>query len=590
LTLYATPTPSRPWDKLLKTPFARLVRHCLARIFYGGDTAQEDELDLGVGVALGLLALPGVLVSFFLIDKYGSLFQVILGIKDFDPYAASMPDEYFFIALSMVVTASVVVWKWDSLLPDRRDYANLAPLPIHNRTFFAANLLALTFVTTIMSLDVNAASMVAFPLVVTGSRSSFSYYTVFLAAHVTSLLLASVFSFLVVLAILGTLMSVLPYRWFRKSSLYVRLGIVTFLLAILSTSFAVPPMIENLSTLSSSPLRFLPPVWFVALNQSMLARANPALLGLGRTALAATAIALVVAIGAYAFSYRRSFTRSAEIMESLPAGGGAIVPRVFRLLDWLLFRTPFERAGFRFTMKALARSDSQALVLGWFGGLGIVIASQTLFAALSARTQEVNHVPSAALLSIPLTLGYFLITGLRVAFDVPVALRANWLFRVTVDPDTHQCAPLVRKIMLLFLLPPLILICVPVYAHFRGWQLAVTHTAIVAATYLLLIEIFLMSFRKIPFTCSMPAFKSHSIATVVIFIIGFFVFSTLTSTAEQWALEDPFRFFFLAPLVPAAAFAIWKWRDGMIHLDKKIIFEDQLAPAVEVAMNLGIGP
>ncbi|MGA8101576.1 MAG: hypothetical protein WB869_05450, partial [Candidatus Acidiferrales bacterium] len=110
MTLYATPTPSRPWNKFLKTPFARLVRHCLDRIFYGGDAAQEDELDLGIGVALGLLALPGVLVSFFLIDKYGSLFQVILGIKDFDPYTAAMPDEYFFIALSMVVTASVAIW------------------------------------------------------------------------------------------------------------------------------------------------------------------------------------------------------------------------------------------------------------------------------------------------------------------------------------------------------------------------------------------------------------------------------------------------------------------------------------------------
>ena len=212
MTLYATPKPARPWDTLLKKPFARLVRHCLDRIFYGGDAAQEDELDLGIGVALGLLALPGVLVSFFLIDKYGSLFQVILGIKDFDPYAASMPDEYFFIALSLVVTASVAIWKWDSLLPDRRDYANLAPLPIPNRTFFSANLLALAFLTAIMSLDVNAASIMAFPLVVTGSRSSFTYYAVFLVAHLTSLLLASLFSFLVVLAILGVLMSVLPYR------------------------------------------------------------------------------------------------------------------------------------------------------------------------------------------------------------------------------------------------------------------------------------------------------------------------------------------------------------------------------------------
>jgi hypothetical protein len=321
----------------------------------------------------------------------------------------------------------------------------------------------------------------------------------------------------------------------------------------------------------------------------MLGRTTPALAGLARFALEATAIALVVAIAAYGFSYRRCFTRSAETIDALPAGGGAFVPWIFRVLDRLVFRTPFQRAGFRFTMKTFARSDSQALVLGWFAGLGIVAASQTLFFALSARAHEINHVPSAAILSVPLTLGYFLIFGLRCAFEVPVAVRANWMFRVTVDPDTHECATLARKIILLFLLPALLLICFPVYAHFRGWQLALTHTAIVTAMCLLLIEILLIPFRKIPFTCQMPSFRSHSIAAVAIFILGFFVFSSLTSAGEQWALEDPFRFVLFIPLLPAAAFAIWKWRQGMIHMDKKITFEDQLAPAVEVAMNLDLG-
>jgi hypothetical protein len=365
------------------------------------------------------------------------------------------------------------------------------------------------------------------------------------------------------------------------------LAIVTFLLAILSTSFAVPPMLQKLQALSDSPLRFLPPVWFVALNQSMLGTVNPALAGLSRFALEATAMAFVVALAAYGLSYRRCFTRSAEIMDSLPAGGGVFVPWIFRLLDRLVFRTPFQRAGFRFTMKTFARSDSQALVLGWFAGLGIVAASQTLFSALTDRAHEINHVPSAAILSIPLTLGYFLIFGLRCAFEVPVAVRANWLFRVTVDPDTHECALLARKIILLFLLPALILICFPVYAHFRGWQFALAHTAIVTAMCLLLIEIVVMRFRKIPFACGMPSFKSHSIAAVVIFILGFFVFSTLTSAAEQWALEDTFRFFLFAPLLPAACLAVWQWRRNLIHLDQKITFEDEIAPAVEVAMNLG---
>jgi len=122
-----SPSPQSKCQRFLASPFPRLVRHCVDRIFHGGETSEADGVDLGVGVVLGLLALPGIFASLFLIDKYGSLFQFIRGDLDFDPYTASLPDEYFFIALSMVVTASVAVWKWDNLLPDRRDYSNLAP-------------------------------------------------------------------------------------------------------------------------------------------------------------------------------------------------------------------------------------------------------------------------------------------------------------------------------------------------------------------------------------------------------------------------------------------------------------------------------
>jgi hypothetical protein len=152
-------------------------------MFHGGETADEDGLDLGMGLLFGLLALPGVFSSLFLADKYGSLFQVLRGDLDFDPYSASLPDEYFFIALSMAVTAAVAVWKWDSLLPDRRDYINLAPLPISSYSFLGANIFALLLLVGALAIDVNIASIALFPLVVCGSHSSFSYFAIFLGAH-----------------------------------------------------------------------------------------------------------------------------------------------------------------------------------------------------------------------------------------------------------------------------------------------------------------------------------------------------------------------------------------------------------------------
>jgi len=31
----------------------------------------------------------------------------------FDPFTATIPDEYFFIVLSMVVTGAAALWRWD---------------------------------------------------------------------------------------------------------------------------------------------------------------------------------------------------------------------------------------------------------------------------------------------------------------------------------------------------------------------------------------------------------------------------------------------------------------------------------------------
>jgi hypothetical protein len=559
------------------------------RIFHGGETSEPDGVDLGIGVVLGLLALPGIFASLFLIDKYGSLFQFIRGDLDFDPYTASLPDEYFFIALSMVVTASVAVWKWDSLLPDRRDYNNLAPLPIRSRSFLLANLLALLLLTAILSLDVNAASIVLFPLVVCGSRASFAYFARFLGAHFASVVLGGIFGFLVVLAILGALMTLLPFRGFRKSSPYVRFAIVLFLMTMLSTSFALPPMIHALAEHPHSLLTLLPTVWFLALCQSLLGRADPLLYTLGWRALAATCIALVCAIGAYAISYRRCFIRSSETMVSLPAGGGAIAPRLFALLDRLILRSPFERASFRFTIRAVVRGPNQALVMGWFAGLGIVIASQTLFAAVNAPSHTIERFPSAEMLGIPLTLAYFLILGLRCAFDIPATLRANWLFRLTVNPETRECAPLARKVIFVFLFPALILICFPLYAYFWGWRTSLIHAAIVAAMCVMLAEISLTRFRKIPFTCSMPTFKSHSIVAILVYIFGFFVFSTFAAAVERWALDNPIRFLVFVLFFPGAWLALREWRRSLTYLDKQIIFEEKSSPVVE-GMNLTYGP
>src|SRR4051812_37650180 len=98
------------WDGFTDRAFPRLVRLSLERMLQGAQDGS-DEIDAEVGRTLALLALPGAVISFLLFDKYGSLMQFFRGQRNFDPYAASLSDEYFFIVLSMVVCGGVAVWK-----------------------------------------------------------------------------------------------------------------------------------------------------------------------------------------------------------------------------------------------------------------------------------------------------------------------------------------------------------------------------------------------------------------------------------------------------------------------------------------------
>jgi len=202
------------------------VRLFVGRTFHGGDESGSDELDVSLGLVLSLLALPGGFYTLFLLDKYSTLLLWMRGHRNLDPLVATLPDEYFFIVLSMVVTGAVAAWRWDGIFPDRRDYANLVPLPISTRTILLANLTAIVFLAAVLAMVVNAASAVLFPLVVSASENTFRYLFQFAAMHALAVLSASLFSFFVVFATVGIMMVTLPYAFFRRISLYVRATIM----------------------------------------------------------------------------------------------------------------------------------------------------------------------------------------------------------------------------------------------------------------------------------------------------------------------------------------------------------------------------
>src|ERR1700730_4919702 len=570
---------SAKWDAYVCKPFPLLVRLAMNRIFHGSNSGEE-ELNMSMGLLLVLLAVPGGFVSIFLFDKYGSFLQWLRGQTKFDPLAAALPDEYFFIALSMVVTGGVALWWWDSIFPDRRDFANLVPLPIPTSSIFRANSVAVLILTCLCAIDVNAASSILFPVIVGASEPRFRVMMQFAGVHALVVVLASIFSFFAVFATVGLLMLLLPYTLFRRISLYVRTVIVTLLLATLSTSFAVPRMILDLPRSSHSPLLFLPSAWFLGFCQLLRGRADPSLAELGHVAIFALVSACVVTLVAYTLSYRRCFVRLPELADAPPGHLGARTSWIFHLLDLLILHTPFQRAGYRFVLKTLFRNEAHALALGGFLGLGVVFASRTLFSAYNGKGS--TPLPSANVLSIPLILSYCLLIGGRFVFDFPAHIRANCTFRFLLDKNIHESVALARRVMLCFVSPWIFLVAFPIYLYFLGWTVALLHMGLVTMWFVLLTEVLLVGFRKLPFTCTYPPFQHSAVVAVIAYVFGYFAFTAMTSELESEALLSPVMGEVFLVISLGVWYIVHRVRRSVVEVDEPLTFEGAPAAPFEL--------
>jgi hypothetical protein len=574
------------WAYYRERPFWRMVQLFVARIFRGGGDSDTEGLDLGVGLVLTLLAIPGGFVSLLLLNKYGSLLQWLRGATNFDPLAAAFPDEYFFIVLSMTVTGAVAVWRWDAIFPDRRDYINLVPLPISTQTIFFANLVAVLFLAGLVAVDVNAVSCILFPAVVAAMQTKFLFFVKFAAVHALGVVLSSVFSFFLVFAMLGLLMALLPPRTFRRISAFVRGLVVVYLITLLCTTFAVPDMLRRARGPAPYWTFVTPSGWFLGLCQSLRGRANPALMELARLVTPGVVAAAAVALCAYVVGYQRHFVRIAEIAETTTLMHTPRASRFGVLLHRLVLRTPFQKGCFRFVGKTLLRSQSHRLVLTGVGGLALVLAAQALMNA----SQGAPSWPQAALtpdaLSIPFILTFLIIVGLRTVFEVPIELRSNWIFQLMLDQDRQECQALARKVILVVVLPLALSLALPAYLYMEGTVVACLHTLLVVTWAVLLTNMVLIRFRKVPFTCSLPVFKQHSIVILLAFGFGFLLYAVSTPEFESAGLSEPLRMISLLPVAAVAWYIPHHLAKTTTDVEKKLIFEESGTRTIEL-LRLG---
>ncbi len=561
-------------------PFKTLVRHFIKRLAASEDEQGSGGMGFGLGAVLAILASPGAFAGIFLMGKYSTLLQWLRG-EHVDPIRRSPSDEYFFVILSMTITGLVMVARWNRLFPDRRDFFNLAILPIPIRNVFLANLVALIALAFLFGLDVNVVSAVLFPFFVTISIGSAEAFLRVGFAHATTVLSASLFSFFAAFALVGLLMLFVPRRIFRPVSVAMRITLVVVLLMeFFSNIFA--RLFEG--RLPAGYMNWLPPYWFLGIYENMTGIASPHMAAMAHRAMLSLGAAGAISIMAYALCYRRLFLRLSETFDAIAGSRALSRIRVPEPLLSLLFRSLFERACVSFAVKVLVRSEQHLMFLGAYLGVGLVIVAQN---TLDIVGHGGSDIPEPAYLATPLLIAFLTSSGMRYVFDRPAALDANWVFRFALGESHPHPRTIGKKLILWATIPWEVLILLPFSIMRMGLLSGLLHTSFVILFTILFADFLLLRFRKIPFTCSAQLNIQQLLLQMIGTIFAVWAFVPAAAAIEKWALLMPARLVPLAGVLGCVWYLLARYRREADSDGPSLKFEDGPDPAFELLKLTG---
>jgi hypothetical protein len=176
------------------------------------------------------------------------------------------------------------------------------------------------------------------------------------------------------------------------------------------------------------------------------------------------------------------------------------------------------------------------------------------------------------------------IVGLRSVFALPITLHANWVLRATQLRSTRQYVSATRRTLLLLATLPAWLLVAVLSNSFYPWREVVAHLAVVALWGLILTEVSLLGFYKLPFTCSVLPGKIN----IQFLFWGFFIFAVIfaymAADFEMDALHNPSRFGLLLAILAAIVVSLWVFNR---HRAKLAVLYFEELPA-ETITTLGI--
>lgn len=554
-----------------------LRRHFFLRFFDSELISDASQAKVVAGGAFGIL----ISLSLIFGQAYYHKYRMLLELPSPEPYHhAVLADVLFLITLAMMVSALFTVVQWPALFPSLRDYLALASLPVRMREIFMAKFTALLAVASVVIAGAALPPSVIVPAMMAGRYGNGTGWHVpgiFVAA-----LLGGLFVFFTLVFLQGVLLNLLPVGLFPRVSLAIQGFLLAVLLGGLPFVFSIPDLYNRIDQRPPWSI-YAPPLWFFGVDQMIFGNREPSAAHLACIAILAVLSSAAAAISAYLWSYRRHRIRVLESPSVESATARAYWP------DALSRRlVPGERSlgVFSFIAKNLARSRQHRLVLTAFAGIAIAFISEGFasialargsFRAISASTEGVRE----SVIAIPLAISLFLLAGFRYLFRLPVELRANWLFRIIEPGHATELLAGVERFLFFWGALSVAVFTLPVEASLLGVHTGLAATFECLLISLLLIELLLFTFEKIPFTSSYLPGRRPLIETVLKYSVA--------AVCYTWGLAGLVSFSVrtrASTLILSAILAAGWWRLRHARLASRQIgrleFEEAPEPAVQL--------
>ena len=461
---------------------------------------------------------------------------------------AAWSEQEFLLASTMAIAGLFAVLAWNTVLPDRRDCVVLGLLPVRVRTIFLAKVAAIATALGISVAAVNSFTGLSFPFIWGGFRTFGAWW----AAQILAGLLVTG----ALLALQAVASQVLTYRFFLRASSFLQLG---SFFTILGVWFLKPPFT---ALAQHSWLGWLPSFWFFGLFHWLNGDSGPQFAALATRAVWSLPVVFTIAAAAFALAYQRSIHRIVEQPDIAPADRSRPAARTAAWIAARLLAAPIERAVLLFTARSISRSRQHRLILAAYAGIALAIGL--------AYTRDIIYGPSSfearmvagpwnrtngSFLAATMIALFFAVIGTRAVFAMPIALRANWIFQLTQVHSPAAYFRAVRKALYTVAAIPVWLFSAA--ALFSIWPVesAAEHVGMLAVLGVLLVELSLYRFRKIPFACSYLPGKANLNVRLGTWGIGFLFVAAQGVQLEFWAMQSFSRYAVLTGVL--LCFAVW---------------------------------